>query len=178
MSTVKSKPGKGRIRALVRRGSEAGKRPRSAPATAPPPERSVCRICGADYARRTWRRRQLAAPAAQPTSLAVCPACAQVRREEGLGSVVARGPFIGQNRAEIRRRIRNVCRRAGFTQPQRKLVSLRLEANELEIRTTSQKLAHRIGAELGKAFGGRVSYRWIDRDGTLRATWEPRVRPA
>jgi len=174
MSTAKSKPGKGRIRALVRRGSEAGKRPRSAPAGAAPPERSVCRICGADYARRTWRRRQLAVPGAKPAAPALCPACAQVRRQEAFGS----GPFIGQNRAEIRRRIRNVCRRAEFTQPQRKLVSLRLETNELEIRTTSQKLAHRIGAELGKAFGGRVSYHWIDRDGTLRAVWEPRVRPA
>jgi hypothetical protein len=138
----------------------------------------VCRRCGADYARRTWRRRQLTAPAANAGSLALCPACAQILREEAFGAVVARGAFIAENRTEIRRRIDNVCRRAGFTQPQRKLVSVRLEGDELEIRTTSQKLAHRIAAELSKAFGGRVTYDWVDRDGTLRAVWKPRVPPA
>jgi len=38
--------------------------------------------------------------------------------------------------------------------------------------TTSQKLAHRIVATLKKTFGGRASYAWSDRDGSLFATWE------
>jgi hypothetical protein len=41
----------------------------------------------------------------------------------------------------------------------------------LEVLTTSQKLAHRVGRELQKAFGGSVSYAWSDRGGELLAVW-------
>jgi hypothetical protein len=44
--------------------------------------------------------------------------------------------------------------------------------NELEVLTTSQKLAHRIVRELTKAFRGKAVYEWSDRDGALFATWE------
>lgn len=176
MSANAVKGGKGRIRSLVRKGVEARKRARSAGSGPAPAERSVCRLCGADYQRRTWRRGRLAGEGAGPQVRAVCPACSQVRREEAFGSVVARGPFVAAHGAEIRRRIENVCRRAGGQQPERRLVSLRLEGDELELRTTSQKLGHRLAAELSKAFGGKVSYDWIDRDGTLRAVWRPRAR--
>ena len=46
----------------------------------------------------------------------------------------------------------------------------------LEVLTTSQKLAHRIAAELEKAFGGRTTFRWTDREGALDATWRPSAR--
>jgi hypothetical protein len=48
----------------------------------------------------------------------------------------------------------------------------RRDGAELEVLTTSQKLAHRIVNELKKAFRGRATYDWSDRDGALYATWE------
>lgn len=78
-------------------------------------------------------------------------------------------------RRAIERRIGNVARRALETQPERKLVSLTWDGPTLEILTTSQKLAHRIVIELKKAFGGRASYAWSDRDGSLFAVWEHRL---
>jgi len=69
------------------------------------------------------------------------------------------------------RRIENVAKRAAYTQPERRIVSLGWEGKTLEVLTTSQKLAHRIARELKKAFGGRTTYAWSDRDGTLSATW-------
>ncbi len=178
MSTITKKAGKGLIRSLVRRGSESGKQPHGASAGAAPAEGTVCRRCGAEYERRTWRRGRLAAGKGKAVPPAVCPACVQVEREDALGSVTASGAYVVDHGTEIRRRIDNVCRRAGVTQPERKLVSVRLEGDDLEVRTTSQKLAHRIARELSKAFGGRVSYDWIESDGTLRAVWEPRTPPA
>ena len=73
----------------------------------------------------------------------------------------------------IRRRIRNVAQRAGFTQPERQIVSTEWDGVTLEILTTSQKLAHRIAHELAKAFGGRAKYEWSRADGEagLLATW-------
>lgn len=42
----------------------------------------------------------------------------------------------------------------------------------LDVETTSEKLAHRIVAELQKAFRGKASYSWSDRDGRLMARWD------
>ena len=68
-------------------------------------------------------------------------------------------------------RARNVAARAAYTQPERRILSFRTRTG-LEVPTTSQKLAHRIARELEKAFHGRASLSWSDRDGRLTATWK------
>ena len=82
-----------------------------------------------------------------------------------------RGGAAGPPPDEVRRRIANVEARARHTQPERRLVRIRRQGDELSVTTTSQKLAHRVVHELEKAFGGRASYTWSDRDGSLAATW-------
>jgi hypothetical protein len=62
--------------------------------------------------------------------------------------------------------------RARHTQPDRRIVRIRRRDGGLEVLTTSQKLAHRFAHELKKAFKGRTSYSWSDRDRRLYATWE------
>jgi hypothetical protein len=88
------------------------------------------------------------------------------------GRVLLLGDLTAAQQQELRRRVTNVCQRAAFTQPQRRLIDMRNVAGGLEVLTTSQKLAHRIAHEVEKAFGGRVSYEWSDRDGRLLARWE------
>ena len=62
-------------------------------------------------------------------------------------------------RDDISRRIKNVESRAGYTQPERQVLSSIWKGNELEVLTTSQKLAHRIAREVAKAFGGKPAFR-------------------
>jgi hypothetical protein len=100
-----------------------------------------------------------------------CPACLQVAQQEGQGRVLIRGAAVAESRDAIELRIRNVAKRAFNTQPERRLVSIDARDGELEVLTTSQKLAHRLAHELKKAFGGRVAYNWSD-DGTLLAHWD------
>ncbi|HVO26581.1 MAG TPA: NMD3-related protein [Candidatus Margulisiibacteriota bacterium] len=165
--------GKGKIRSLSRKGSQSGK---DLPVTArtggtPPP--SVCERCGAVFLRRTWRRdRKMTDAILGRARWTVCPSCTQVASGEYFGRVLVRGAYVGANEAAIRRRIENVAARAGFTQPQRRVVSVSSAEGELEVLTTSQKLAHRIVRELTKAFRGKAAYDWSDRDGVLFATWE------
>lgn len=174
-----STKGKGRIRSLNRKGSETGK---VLPVTAKagtPPEPSLCERCGAIFSRRTWRRDHKVTDALLAgAKWTVCPSCVQVSAGEYFGRVVLRGAYVGANETAIRRRIDNVAARAGFTQPQRRLVSVSRVRNEIEVLTTSQKLAHRIVRELTKAFRGKASYAWSDRDGALLATWERTDVPA
>lgn len=169
----KNRGGKGIIRALVRRGARSSKAPRVAQKRAEAlREPTICGSCGAIFLHRAWRRRALAADRLDGASWGTCPACEQVQRGEYYGRVVARNAPRVADRDTIIRRIRNVARRSGFTQPERRIVSIECDESRLEVLTTSQKLAHRIARELVKAFGGRASFRWSSGDGSLLATWE------
>ena len=166
------------VRALVRRGSESTKAPRVARKASPRlREPAICRGCGASFVRRVWRKRPLTAAFFDEAAWASCPACEQSGHGEYYGRVLATaGDFL--DREAVDRRIRNVARRAGHTQPERRIVSLDWSEGRLEVLTTSQKLAHRIARELVKAFGGRSSFRWSSDDGSLTAVWHPKARGA
>ena len=172
--------GKGRIRSLIRKGTRTGKSATIAAGTPSRGATTICERCGAVFSRRTWRRdRQLGDRTLAMAMWAVCPACEQVKGGEYFGRVVARGPYVESNEAALRQRIENVAAHAEVTQPQHRIVSISRDGSMLEVLTTSQKLAHRIAHELKKAFGGKTSYAWSDRNGTLLATWEHRaVAPA
>ena len=165
--------GKGKIRSLSRKGSRTGKAVPAAAKTGTPPEAAACELCGAVFSRRTWRREGRVTDALlAKAKWTVCPSCVQVASEEFFGRVVLRGAFVPANEDAIRNRIGNVAARAAYTQPQRRVVSLSRTRNGMEVLTTSQKLAHRIVRELVKAFRGKASYSWSDRDGALLAMWE------
>jgi hypothetical protein len=161
--------GKGAIRGRVRSGVRSDRTP-AVGRRRPAREATTCVLCGATFARKVWR---LGAPGpAAAETWTLCPACSQLADGEYFGRVVARGRFVAAHEAEIRRRIGNVAARARFTQPERQLEAVERRGDEIEVLTTSQKLAHRIARELEKAFGGHVTYAWSDRDGALLAVWE------
>jgi len=168
---------KGIIRSLNRRGSKSKK---GAPVAAKTQRReaslhdpSVCERCGAIYAAKKWQR----AGRVSPETLAkadyiVCPACVEKSTGVAYGRLVASGDFVRENIDVLRRRMANVERRAGYTQPERRILSADFDGEKLEVLTTSQRLAHRIAHEFEKLFGGKVRYNWSPNDGSLYATWQ------
>lgn len=164
--------GKEAIRATSRRGVESGKLTPAERRSGRTAEPTICDHCGAIFVRRSWRRdHHLTAAQLEHAVWSECPACRQVRNEEYCGRILVRGSFALANDAKIRRRIKNVAAVGGTTQPERRIVSLERHGNELEVLTTSQKLAHRIVRELQKGFQGRATYAWSD-DGSLYAVWK------
>lgn len=161
---------KGLIRSLNRSATASRKlRPVEA-AVGRLPEPSACERCGAIFAKRVWRQRRRITGAVLATAhWTTCPAC-QGARLRGRGCVRIRGSYVAIHEAAIRRRITNVATRAAHTQPQRRVRAIEAQDDGLDVRTTSQELAHRIARELEKAFGGRSTYAWTD-DGALLATW-------
>jgi hypothetical protein len=136
----------------------------------------ACTRCGAVFRKRAWRRATLSRTQRAAVAWVVCPACRQQADEVYLGRVVIElGPRFADE-AALRQRIANVAERAGRTQPARRLVSVERRDGTLEVLTTSEKLAHRITAELAKTWRGTATYQWAD-DGSLLARWRP-GRPA
>jgi hypothetical protein len=165
---------KDRARTLAERRTRSHQTP-VAHAPGPVPDLTCCDRCGLVFFRKTWRR---ARPGTARALLGgrrwgVCPACRQAESGQAFGRVLLGGDLTAALRRELERRIRNVCRRAAFTQPERRLLALRPQGGGLEVLTTSQKLAHRIAREMEKAFGGIASYAWSDGDGRLLARWRP-----
>jgi hypothetical protein len=140
----------------------------------PSSDPTLCMGCGALFRRKKWIHVDAHALEALPLPPGPgwCPACRQVRVGRSFGRVVIRGGALA-GRDAIERRIRNVAERAGFTQPLRRVITVDARGADLEVLTTSEKLAHRVAHELRKAFGGHVSYKWRDRDGALLAVWQP-----
>lgn len=164
--------GRGRLRALVHRGSRDDRSTPLARRTGSLADGTMCERCGSIYRKRRWR----AATGGERLWSAgfewtVCPACAQVATGQYFGRVILRGARALEDEAAIRRRITNVAARARFTQTERRIVSIERQGDAIEVLTTSQKLAHRIVEALMAAFGGRGSYHWAGGDGELRATW-------
>jgi hypothetical protein len=169
--------GKGLIRSLNRKGASFDKKPAVARRGGVFREPSVCERCGAVYEHSRWRRGgNLSGELLERAAWVDCPACAEAKSGLAYGKVVIAGDFARDNLELIRRRIANVERRATFTQPERKVLSLDWNGKNLEVLTTSQKLAHRIAREMEKLFGGRAKYSWSDNDGSLFATWSAAER--
>ncbi len=162
--------GKGLIRAMDKRGARADMSP---PVTRKASFRdpSICDRCGAVYSAKTWRRgRSLSPELVDDAAWVHCPACAQAEAGEYHGRVLVELPERAKASADdISSRVKNVENRAGYTQPERRIVSSIWNGNQLEVLTTSQKLAHRIAREVAKAFGGKPRFSWDDEDGSLLA---------
>jgi len=174
---TRKRAGKGLIRSKDRRGTRSDMSPpvtRNAQFRDP----SICDRCGAVYSARTWRRGRSLTPALTERATWVhCPGCAQSEAGEYHGRVlieIPEGAPAGPD--DISRRIKNVESRAGYTQPERKVLSSAWKGNQLEVLTTSQKLAHRIACEVAKAFGGKPRFSWDDEDGSLLARLKVRAK--
>ena len=134
---------------------------------------AACERCGAIFARRVWRRGSTAThERLAGARWTVCPACKQIGAQSGFGRIRIRGEAARTQEALIRRRIATVAERAAASQPERRIVSCGWDGDELEVLTTSQKLAHRVVHELKKVLGGKPTYRWSD-DRSLSVIWEP-----
>jgi hypothetical protein len=166
--------GQDRPRDIVERRSRAHQQPVVKRKGAAPEDLTVCERCGDVFWRKTWRRseRRITHALLARSVWGICPACRQVEAGEYFGRVALRGGYVAAHEEEIRRRIHNVTEFARYTQPERRVVAIRRPVAGLEVLTTSQKLAHRIVHELKKAFKGRASCSWSDRDGRLFAIWE------
>lgn len=159
---------KGPVRAHNRTGVASGKQHAAERRSGRAAEPAACERCGAVLQKRTWRRKgRLAATLLDEARWVVCPACQQQEHQIYLGRVLVE--LLPEDDLDaMRARVENVASRAAQKQPQRRIVSMERSGDELEVLTTSQKLAHRVAAEVAKAFRGRASYGWSD-DGSLLA---------
>jgi hypothetical protein len=100
-----------------------------------------------------------------------CPACRKIADGFPSGVVLLRGGYLREHRDEILKLVRNEEKRAMGVNPMERIISVTEENGKMEIATTDEKLAQRIGRELRKACRGTLEYKWSEDSKLLRVNW-------
>ena len=100
-----------------------------------------------------------------------CPACRKIADGFPSGVLTLRGGFLRTHRDEILTIVRNEERRARGTNPLERIMAIREGDGSVEILTTDEKLAQRVGREIRKAYQGTVSYKWSEDANFVRVNW-------
>ncbi len=144
------------------------------------PENSVCTECGDVYMSGRWYNRQQLptkpehGPSGEPQP-ATCPACRRSRDKLPGGVLKLSGTFLNEHKDEILNLIRNETTKAQAVNPLERVMSMEHTAASMEITTTNEKLAQRIGKALYKAYDGHVEYKWSEDTKLARVNWHREV---
>ena len=136
---------------------------------------AICRKCLATYADKRWYfdEVQAAKLAASPrTQKLVCPACQKIKDDYPEGIATLKWSSLRDYEAEIRGLITNVEARAVSVNPLDRVMKIVRRKKELEVQTTNDRLAQRIGRALVRSYKGTAAYNWAHRDMMVRVTWQ------
>ncbi|MBI5664059.1 MAG: ATPase [Nitrospirae bacterium] len=136
---------------------------------------AVCKKCHAVFISKRWSLDEdLYSKTVDRKDITkvVCAACRKVKDQFPGGIVKLKGEFLTEHRNEILNLIKNEEQRAKGFNPLERIMSINDIKSGIEITTTNEKLAQRIGKSLQKAYQGRVFYKWSDDTKLLRAEWE------
>jgi len=136
-------------------------------------ETGVCPECHAINRKKRWYvdEEEYGVLARSGAQRRRCPACRKIADGFPSGVVTLRGRFLRAHRDEILTIARNEERRARGMNPLERIMGLREADDGVEILTTDEKLAQRIGREIRKACHGTVAYKWSEDANLLRVTW-------
>lgn len=131
-----------------------------------------CTRCGAVYRHKRWSLEGTPPASPKETSRSVlCPACRKIRDHFPGGLVMLRGKFLGDHKDQIFRRVHNEEKRAKQVNPLERIIAIEEREGCVEIQTTTERFAQRIGREIRRAFKGEATYRWSRDDKCLRVDW-------
>ena len=100
-----------------------------------------------------------------------CPACRRLNDNVPGGVLRLSGDFVWHHKDEIMNLIRNETILAQASNPLERVMSIETYDNVIEVTTTNEKLAQRIGKALNKAYKGHVEYKWGEDTKLARINW-------
>lgn len=138
-----------------------------------------CTDCGAVFSEGRWhapnptghRKTNGNGHSAEPMPV-VCPACHRIRDDVPAGVVHLSGSFVGQHADEIMRLIANESVRAANLNPLHRVMHVAPSGDgTVEVHTTDERLAQRIGKALHRAYSGEVKYCFVENEKLARVNW-------
>ncbi|GMR04439.1 MAG: BCAM0308 family protein [Thermodesulfobacteriota bacterium] len=138
-----------------------------------PEDMAVCKKCGAVYHNKRW---SLDADTVKmafsgKATEVLCPACQKIKDGFAGGFVTIQGGFIKDHSEEILNLVRNKEKRAMHNNPLDRIIEIKKKSGSIEIKTTTDKLAQRIGQMVKKTFNGDIEYKWSSDVKLARVVW-------
>jgi NMD protein affecting ribosome stability and mRNA decay len=136
---------------------------------------AICKDCTAVYHNKKWfldaklyeKKKTL-----KDINWVICPACKKIKENVPFGIVTLKGDFLKQHKQEILNLIHNEDTRTKNYNPLNRIMKINEKGDEIEISTTSAKLAQRIGSVLFKAHHGEVKYKKRGDAKFMRVEWK------
>jgi NMD protein affecting ribosome stability and mRNA decay len=141
-----------------------------------PAKVTVCSECKSVHHDQRWYLEEQAKETLKEKrdvlTYSVCPACAKIRDKMPGGIVKLLGGFLGAHREEILNLIHNESDKAKQSNPLERVMDIETVPTGMDVLTTNERLAQRIGKALHKAYSGDVSYSWSQDTKLARVTWQ------
>ncbi|OGP21679.1 MAG: hypothetical protein A2054_09435 [Deltaproteobacteria bacterium GWA2_55_10] len=141
---------------------------------AAPQDMALCKRCGSIYHEKRWYKRDdLPEKLSQTpnTDIVFCPACQKFRDNYPEGYLTIEGKFVEAHGDEIMNLIANKEDRQLHINPLEQIIEIRRHDGHIEVKTTTGKLAQRIGRILQKTFSGEIVYKWSVDTKIARVVW-------
>jgi len=138
-------------------------------------ESAVCKRCNAAYQNKRWSFDESLLKKMNEwkgVNKVLCPACQKIKDKFPGGIVTLKGEFLREHKDEIMNLIRNEEERAMGFNPLERIMGINAVREGMELTTTNEKLAQRIGKSIRRAYQGRVGYKWSRDTKLLRVEWE------
>jgi hypothetical protein len=101
----------------------------------------------------------------------LCPACRHIQEHLPNGIVTLTGDFLRRHREEILHLVRNEEQRAMGINPLERIITITNSNGKVEVSTTTEKLAQRIGRVVHRAYSGTLEYKWSEGVKFARVYW-------
>lgn len=134
---------------------------------------AVCKKCHALYSGKRWfyDENLYKEMIKKKPPLILCPGCQGVEQKRVDGIVNLKSFLLKDHKDEVINLIRHEEERAKEKNPLSRIVEIRTRGEEIEINTTTQFLATRIGHALEKAYSGKLGISKLPRESFVRVNW-------
>jgi NMD protein affecting ribosome stability and mRNA decay len=160
----------------VKRGEEKGERTRRSKDTYHSKGGvkgiSYCE-CGAIYSNKRWSHDEQALNTLKRTSghTMTCPACQRIHDNNPAGIVTLSGSHLRGHAEEILNLVKHVAAAVNAKNPLGKLMEITEGKETIDLTTTDDKMAQKLGKEIYKAHGGELHFHWSDDQRLVRVRW-------
>jgi NMD protein affecting ribosome stability and mRNA decay len=102
----------------------------------------------------------------------ICPGCRKYAEKAVGGLVKLEGSFLREHVEEIFNLIRNEEKKMRASNPLDRIIEVKKKRNGVEVTTTTERLAQRLGKAIHRAYSGTLHFSWSDGVKFTRVQWE------
>lgn len=102
----------------------------------------------------------------------VCPACRRIDDDYEGGHVVLQGAFLSDHKNDVENIIRNTEHTEKRYRPLERIMGVIDKGDRIEVKTTYEHLARRIGDAVHKAYKGKLKLQYLEAEKFVRVYWK------